>query len=93
MQESGSVIKLELMIAPQKNRDEYDKIINSIVYIKREMDKGLSMKLKSQVRETKVGVIVHFIKNEGDYLNVRQNRGQNAYRVYHYSIRDKIKEY
>lgn len=93
LQESGSVIKLELMIAPQKNRDEYDKIINSIVYIKREMDKGLSMKLKSQVRETKVGVIVHFIKNEGDYLNVRQNRGQNAYRVYHYSIRDKIKEY
>lgn len=93
LQESGSVIKLELMIAPQKSRDEYDKIINSIVYIKKEMDRGLSMQLKSRVNETKVGVIVHFIKNEGNYLDVRQNSNQDAYRMYHYSIRDEIKKY
>lgn len=93
LQESRSVVKLELMIAPQDSNEEYDKIINSITDIKKIMEQKLLMSLKSQVGEIKIGIVIHFIKNDGDYLEIRENSDQNAYRIYHYSKRDEIKKY
>lgn len=88
LQESKSVIKQEFMIAPQKSEEKYNEIIRIISNIKRKMNENLSLELKAKYNEVKVGVIIHFIKNEGDYLNARLNREGNSYKIYHYSKRD-----
>lgn len=94
LQETKSVIKQEFMIAPQKNEEKYNEIIRIISNIKRKMNDKLLPELKSRYNGVKVGIIVHFIKNEGDYLSERMNKNKDSYKIYHYNKRaENIKNY
>ncbi|HYF81738.1 MAG TPA: hypothetical protein VEB00_01745 [Clostridia bacterium] len=94
LQESKSVVRQEFMIAPQENEEKYNEIIRIIATIKKTMNEKLLPDLLELYKEVKVGVIIHFIKNEGDYLRERLNSSEDSYKIYHYSKRDEnIKNY
>jgi adenosine deaminase len=89
LQESGAVLKLELMIAPKQSVEAYKKQINVIKVIKEVMDQRLSESLRLVHKTVKVGVIVHFIKDHGVPLKDREVKSGRAYLIYHHKRRDK----
>ena len=95
LQECHSVVKLELMIAPQTDRAAYERLQKRINdHLRPIMEERLAQDLR-HTSDTKVeiGFIVHFIKNEDLPLRKRRvpdNDCPHAYRIYHGSLRKKI---
>ncbi|WP_404362523.1 hypothetical protein ACIHQR_21695 [Corallococcus coralloides] len=103
LQESHSVIKIEFRVAPPDlnrgppdlNRGirSYDNLLKTISTIQKTMTENLSGELLREHQFTQVGLIVHFIKSRGDPLSARLSRkGKAAYRIFHYSLRDEIRQ-
>ena len=89
LQESGSVVRLELMVAPQESTGGYRQLSTMADKIQKVMDERLSATARQVHGKVRTGMIVHFIKDYGERLNERENSAGNAYKIYHYGTRDK----
>lgn len=113
LQESRSVTKLELMIAPVRTgtittagcencghalaadeqvKRQYSDTWELIATIRKTMSECLLPTLKRQMPEVQVGIIVHFIKQWGEYLTARSVDDGAAYRVFHEKFRNECLE-
>ena len=88
LQESGAVVKLELMIAPKKQWQGYKSLFGAIHKIQAEMQRRLLPSVELNHPKVKVGVIVHFVKEWGTPLKDRKNPEETAYLIYHHKRRD-----
>jgi adenosine deaminase len=92
LQESGSLVKLELMIAPKEKAEDYKAEISLAGIIRERLKKRQSKALLLQAGEPRVGLIVHFIKDEGEPLAERLTGDKNALRAYHHAARDRAEK-
>lgn len=92
LQESRSVLKVELMTSPESTAEDYEYLFGIVQTIQKTMTERLSSALKSQHGRVRVGVVVHFIKNEGEELGKRITKDECAYLIYHHGVRDKARE-
>lgn len=90
LQESGSLVKLELMTAPRDEPTGYAAEINIAETIQKRLADRLRPSLREKYGEPKVGLIVHFIKDVGEPLSTRLTSDKNAYLAYHHVVRDRI---
>jgi hypothetical protein len=88
LQESGSVVKLELMVAPGEDAEEYSTYFEILRHLQEAMTDRLSVSLRAQHGGVRVGLIVHFIKSPGESLSTRSVGGDAAYLIYHCGVRD-----
>ncbi len=88
LQETQSVIKAELMISPQSSLVDYDKKLKQISIIRDSMRASLCEKLKQEYQDVKIGVIVHFKKDDEVYLSKRISSSNDSYKISHFQKRD-----
>jgi hypothetical protein len=91
LQESSSVIKIEFMSTPADEPSWYNKLFRILRIIQEKMTDRLSKELRRRVGCTRVGVIFHFIKEEGEELHKRLNDDGSAYRIFHCGVRDRTR--
>lgn len=97
LQESKSVLKLELMVAPRTSADDYKVLLDNIRgHLVPVMNDRLAPNLKQQgAAQVEIGFVVHFIKNEDRSLSSRQVKVDGAdepcaYNLFHGTLREKI---
>jgi hypothetical protein len=92
LQESGALMKLELMIAPQPNTEEYRRKLSFIKTIQNHLEASASSDLIRRYGKPRVGVIVHFIKTPGDAYRERLVQDGDVFKIFHFSLRDRLAE-
>lgn len=90
LQETGALVKLELMIAPREKAADYQKDLSLAAVILKQLDDRLSRSVRESYGKPRVGLIVHFIKDHGEPLDKRLTKDGDAYRAYHHGVRDRV---
>lgn len=92
LQEAGSLVKLELMIAPRNNASDYGDDIKIATIIQNRLEVRQARSVRDRCGAPRVGLIVHFIKDHGEPLERRITGDKSAYRAYHSAVRDRVTE-